>query len=51
MGSGAMQTSQFFGEHTVSIFRAEVVILGRGGIYIGLDERLAEGVGQLGTRS
>jgi hypothetical protein len=32
-------------KHTVSIFRAKVVILGSGGIYIGSEEGKAEGVG------
>jgi hypothetical protein len=32
-------------KHTVSIFRADVAILGSGGIYIGLEEGTVEGVG------
>jgi hypothetical protein len=32
-------------KYTVSIFRAEVAMLGSGGIYIGLEEGDAEGVG------
>jgi hypothetical protein len=31
-------------KYTVSIFRAEVAILGSGGIYIGLEEEKVEGV-------
>jgi hypothetical protein len=31
-------------KHTVSIFRAEVTMLGSGGIYIGLEDGKAEGV-------
>jgi hypothetical protein len=38
--------SQRFGEHTASIFMAEVKMLGSGGIYISLKEWKAEGVGQ-----
>jgi hypothetical protein len=38
-------------KHTVSIFRTEVAMLGSGGIYIGLEEGKAEGVGQSGMRS
>jgi hypothetical protein len=38
-------------KHTVSIFRAEVVMLGSGGIYVGLKEGKAEGVGQSQTRN
>jgi hypothetical protein len=38
-------------KHAVSIFRAKVVMLGSGGIYIRLEERKAEGVGQSGTRN
>jgi hypothetical protein len=34
-------------KHTVSIFRAEVAMLGSGGIYIGLEEGKNEGVGPL----
>jgi hypothetical protein len=33
------------GKHTFSIFRAEVTMLGSGGIYIGLEEGRAEAVG------
>jgi hypothetical protein len=32
-------------KHTVSIFKAEVAMLGSGGIYTGLEEGRAEGVG------
>jgi hypothetical protein len=32
-------------KHTVSIFRAEVAMLGSTGIYIGLEEGKAEGLG------
>jgi hypothetical protein len=35
--------------HTVSVFKAEVAMLGSGGIYIGLHEGKAEGVDQSGT--
>jgi hypothetical protein len=38
-------------KHTVSIFRAKVAVLGSGGIYMGLEEGKAEGVGQSGTRN
>jgi hypothetical protein len=38
-------------KHTVSIFRAEVVMLRSGGIYKGLEEEKAEGMGQSGTRN
>jgi hypothetical protein len=38
-------------KHTVSIFRAEVAMLGNGGIYIGLEEGKAVGVDQSGTRN
>jgi hypothetical protein len=38
-------------KHTVSIFRAEVEMLGSGGIYVGLEEGKSEGVGQSGTRN
>jgi hypothetical protein len=37
-------------KHSVSIFRAEVAMLESGEIYIGLEEVMAEGVGQSGTR-
>jgi hypothetical protein len=37
-------------KHTVSIFRAEVAMLGSGGIF-GWEDRTAEGVGQSGTRN
>jgi hypothetical protein len=33
-------------KHTVPIFMADVTILGSGGIYIGLEEGKAEGVGE-----
>jgi hypothetical protein len=36
-------------KHIVSIFRVEVAKLGSGGIYIGLEEGKAEGVGQSTT--
>jgi hypothetical protein len=38
-------------KHAVYIFRAEVAMLGSGGIWLLLDEGKAEGVGQSGTRS
>jgi hypothetical protein len=38
-------------KHTVSIFRAEMAMLGSGGICIGLEEGKVEGVGQSGTRN
>jgi hypothetical protein len=38
-------------KHIVSIFRAEVVKLGSGGVYIGLEEGNAEGVGQSEART
>jgi hypothetical protein len=38
-------------KHTFSIFRAEVAMLGSGGIYIWLEEGMAEGVGQSQTRN
>jgi hypothetical protein len=34
-------------KHTVSILRAEVAMLGSGGIYIGLEKGKAEGVGPI----
>jgi hypothetical protein len=37
-------------KHTVSIFRAEVAMLGSGRIYIVLEEGNAERVGQSGKR-
>jgi hypothetical protein len=38
-------------KHTVSIFRAEVEMLGSGRIYIWLEEKKAEGEDQSGTRN
>jgi hypothetical protein len=38
-------------ELTVSFFRAQVAMLGSIGIYIGLEEGKAGGVGQSGTRN
>jgi hypothetical protein len=38
-------------KHTASIFRGKVVMLGNGGIFTGLDEGKAEGVGQSGVRN
>jgi hypothetical protein len=38
-------------EHTVSIFRNKVAMLGSGEIYIGLEEGKAEGVGQSAIRN
>jgi hypothetical protein len=38
-------------QHTISIFRAEAAMLGSGGIYIGMDEWKAEGVGQSEMRN
>jgi hypothetical protein len=38
-------------KYTASIFRAEVAMLGSGGIYIGLEEGKAEGVGQSEMRN
>jgi hypothetical protein len=36
-------------KHTISIFRAEMAMLGSGGIYIGLEEGKAKGVGHSPT--
>jgi hypothetical protein len=42
---------QRFGKHTVSIFRAEVAMLGSGRIYIGLKEWKAGGMGKSERRN
>jgi hypothetical protein len=37
-----------FHRHTISFFRAEVAMLGSEGIYTGLEEEMAKGLGQSG---
>lgn len=51
-GSGTVNTCQqipLFQRNMLSVFRFEVVMLGSGGIYIGLEKGKAEGVGQIRT--
>jgi hypothetical protein len=43
------EDANVFEKHTVSVFRAEMEMLGSGGIYIGLEEGKTDGVGQSGT--
>jgi hypothetical protein len=43
---GSSVDARILEKHTVSIFRAEVAMLGSGGIYIFSEEGKAEGLGQ-----